>query len=617
MILRIACFAWLVSSLAMSAAPDWEPLFNNRDLRGWKIGCLEKDRHKAYWQVRDDTIECNTAGDRKHDYVWLMSEREYGDFEFECLVQSFATSTGNSGIQIRSRFINDATDGGWMHGPQIDLHPLTPWRCGMIYDETRGTQRWICPPLPDSHIGPEQAPESWEWVHADGKTILSVPAMKPPVSSGNWNRVRIVARGPRIETEINGLPISRFDGTGILDDEAHRRSQVGMRGHIALQLHAGDDLKIRFKDLRIRELSELTEQPAITVVRDDSQLRGALASLRPGSVVRIAPGNYRPGVSLKNVNGTSGQPILIEGLDPRLPPHFEGGNEAWHLSDVSHLELRWLHFHGQSGNGINVDDGGSFDTPSHHVTLSHLQVEDTGPNGNFDAIKCSGLDNLLIRQCRIAGWGGQAIDFVGCHHAEIRYCRITGKPGFSQHTGPQFKGGSSDVWIHHCRLENAGARPIQAGGSTGLEFFRPQGAPYEATRIRIEDNVIIGGECAVAFTGATDCECRFNTIERPEKWVFRILQEQRDARFFRCGNNRISNNIFVFERSKVRTIVNIGPDTEPKTFGFRGNHWFASDAPDRFRPDLPVRETEGVYGVDPDLDPATGLPRHKLPAGPR
>ncbi len=212
---------------------------------------------------------------------------------------------------------------------------------------------------------------------------------------------------------------------------------------------------------------------------------------------------------------------------------------------------------------------------------------------------------------------GQAIDFVGCHHAEIAHCRITGKPGFSQHTGPQFKGGSSDVWIHHCRLENAGMRPIQAGGSTGLEYFRPQRAPYEATRIRIEDNVIVGGECAVAFTGATACDFRFNAIEGPEKWVFRILQEQRDAHFARCGNNRLTNNIVVFKSSKVRTILNIGPDTEPKTFEFRGNHWFASDAPDRSRPELPVAETAGVYGVDPDLDPASLMPRHKLPAGPR
>jgi hypothetical protein len=616
MIARHGFLALAVAALASGA--EWESLFNGRDLDGWKVECREPDRSKRFWQVREGAIECDTAGDRKHDYVWLMSEREYGDFEFECLVQSFPTSTGNSGIQIRSRYLEEPQNGFWLHGPQIDLHPPAPWRCGMIYDETRETQRWVCPAMPDWNIGPEQAPDGWRWIHADGRVRADSSVEKAGDFGGDrWNHLRIVARGPRIETEVNEVPISRFDGTGILDDEAHRRHQVGLTGRLALQLHAGDELKIRFKNLRIRALEPLAEKSTVVVVRDDAQLRTALEQLRAGSVVRIAPGRYRPGVNVRDKHGTPGQPIVIEGLDPRSPPLFEGGNEAWHLTDVSHLELRWLDCRGQQHNGINLDDGGTFDTPSHHVTFAHLQVVDIGPNGNFDAIKCSGVDHLLIRHCRIAGWGGQAIDFVGCHHAEIAHCAITGKPGFSQHTGPQFKGGSSDVWIHHCQLENAGMRPIQAGGSTGLDYFRPADAPYEARRIRIEDNRIAGGDCAVAFTGADECAFRHNTVVRPAKWVFRILQEQRDARFIRCGNNTFENNLIVFERGKVRTDVNIGPDTLPETFRFRGNHWFATDAPEKSRPELPAKEDQGVHGSDPRLDPASHQPREKLPAGQR
>lgn len=257
---------------------------------------------------------------------------------------------------------------------------------------------------------------------------------------------------------------------------------------------------------------------------------------------------------------------------------------------------------GQHHNGINLDDGGSFETPSHHLVLENLRVEDTGPQGNFDAIKCSGVDHLKILHCRISGWGGQAIDFVGCHQAEIGHCLITGKPGFSQHTGPQFKGGSSDVRLHHCRLEQAGMRPIQAGGSTGLEFFRPLDAPFEAARIRIEHNTIIGGECAVAFTGVRDCAFADNTVIDPEKWVLRILQESRDPRFARCGGVEFANNSIVFERAKIRTVANIGPDTEPQTFRFTGNRWFARDAPEKSRPALPVAESGGVYGVNPGPD---------------
>lgn len=355
---------------------------------------------------------------------------------------------------------------------------------------------------------------------------------------------------------------------------------------------------------------------AVTV-RDDAGLREAIIRLKPGDVVRIAPGNYLPGLSVRDVRGTAEKPVVIEALDPESPPVFEGGNEAWHLTDVSHFTLRGLVCRRQKANGINLDDGGSFDTPSTHVTLENLRVEDIGPNGNFDAIKCSGVEQLKITGCQISGWGGQAIDFVGCHHAEIARCVITGKPGFSQHTGPQFKGGCSDVWMHHCRLTNVGQRPVQIGGSTGLDYFRPLDAPFEARDIRVEDNLIIGGDCAVAFTGADRSSFSHNTIIRPEKWVLRILQETREPRFIRCGDNAFSNNLVVFERSKVRTITNTGPETRADTFKFAGNHWFAADDPGKSRPQLPANETDPVYGVDPELSGPDHTPRKKLTAGAR
>lgn len=363
-------------------------------------------------------------------------------------------------------------------------------------------------------------------------------------------------------------------------------------------------------------LACLSVSGAVTV-GNDAQLRNALAELKPGSVVRIAPGNYRPGLSVRDIRGSADKPVLVEALDPENPPVFEGGNEAWHLTDVSHFTLRGLVCRKQKNNGINIDDGGSIDTPSEHVTLDQLHIEDTGPDGNFDAIKCSGVEHLKITACRISGWGGQAIDFVGCHHAEISGCGIIGKSGFSQHTGPQFKGGCSEVWMHHCRLTNAGQRPIQIGGSTGLDYFRPKDAPYEARAIRVEDNLIVGGDCAIAFTGADLSSFSHNTIIRPEKWIMRILQESREPRVIRCGDNTFSNNLIVFERAKVTTIANIGPETRAESFTFSGNHWFAADAPGQSRPDLPAEETGAVHGVDPDLGGPDHTPRKKLTAGVR
>ena len=58
----------------------------------------------------------------------------------------------------------------------------------------------------------------------------------------------------RNKTIMNGVTVADCDGTGRLDDEAHRSHNVGLKGHIGLQIHPGKQLLIRFKDIEVREL---------------------------------------------------------------------------------------------------------------------------------------------------------------------------------------------------------------------------------------------------------------------------------------------------------------------------------------------------------------------------
>ncbi len=329
-------------------------------------------------------------------------------------------------------------------------------------------------------------------------------------------------------------------------------------------------------------------------VRDAAALPEALRNLKPGAVLKIAPGDYPGGHSVRGVAD-----LTVEAADPERPPHFRGGPNAWHFSRCPSLTLRNLRTSGQRHNGINIDDGNEREKPVGGVTLERLNVSDVGPNGNFDAIKCSGLEDLAIRDCAISGWGGQAIDLVGCRRVKIEGCTITGKPGFSQHTGPQFKGGCEDVTIENCRLVNAGQRPVQAGGSTGMDYFRPPGAKYEARRIFIRGNTIEGGMCAAAFTGVDGAEFTGNTILYPEKWIFRILQETKEEGFPPCRNVLVAENRIVFRRSQVGVEINIAGGTAPETFRFERNRWFAEDRPGASKPRLPVEEKDGVYGENP------------------
>ena len=340
-------------------------------------------------------------------------------------------------------------------------------------------------------------------------------------------------------------------------------------------------------------------------VAGDAELRAASADLRAGDLLLLAPGNYRGGLSLSDLHGTAAEPIVIAGADPEHPPTFVGGNEALHLTRPRHVVVRDLVVRGQPGNGINVDDGGPGKGAASHVRVLRVRFEGVGPRGNHDALKLSGLTDFEVSECEFLGWGGSAIDLVGCQRGVISGCTLRGQPECSQHSGIQAKGGTAQVVIRGCRFEGAGERAVNLGGSTGLEWFRPQDAPYEAKDLTVEGCRFRDSQAFVAFVGVDGALVRRNTFYRPRRWVLRILQESQGERFVPCRGGVFEDNLIVFRRAELHRFVNVGEHTAAESFVFRRNAWFASDgaAPADHRPQLPTPEADGTYGVRPGLDP--------------
>ncbi len=223
-----------------SEESDWTSLFNGEDLSGWTIKCKPKDRDKDFWRVDDGTILADSMGVEGHDYVWLVSDHEYSDFILRLKFQAYRGSPGNSGVQIRSRYDDTA---GWLDGPQIDINPPGPWRTGMIWDETRGNQRWLYPPIPKGEwVDPSMAQSNLIFYYSD--------------EGERWNDLEISAIGMQLRAVLNGVQVMHFNGDGVLNDTAHKRRNVGEVGRIALQIHKGDQLRIRFRDIFIRDLSD-------------------------------------------------------------------------------------------------------------------------------------------------------------------------------------------------------------------------------------------------------------------------------------------------------------------------------------------------------------------------
>jgi hypothetical protein len=233
----------VVSTACVAAPPEdgYTALFDGKTLRGWTIKSKPADKilaAKKYWTVDKGEIVADSMGHKEHDYVWLTTNKEYGNFELRLRFQTERGNPGNSGVQLRSRYDDEA---GYLDGPQVDINPPAPWRTGMMWDETRGNQRWLCPKVPEGKwVDEGMAPKGFRFVYA---------------GEGNgWNDLRIVAHGMKIKAWLNDVQVADYDGTGVLDDAVHQRHNVGRKGVIALQIHTHDELKIRFKDLRIKEL---------------------------------------------------------------------------------------------------------------------------------------------------------------------------------------------------------------------------------------------------------------------------------------------------------------------------------------------------------------------------
>ncbi|RPI66155.1 MAG: hypothetical protein EHM43_11800, partial [Ignavibacteriae bacterium] len=173
----------------------------------------------------------------------------------------------------------------------------------------------------------------------------------------------------------------------------------------------------------------------------------------PGDTVLIHEGEYRGTFWIENVHGTAEAPIVFRGTD-RRGVRFVGGSESMHFSECSWLVIEEMTVTGQTGNGMNIDDGGTIETPTHHLTVRRVSFDSMNASGNNDFLKLSGLDDFVIEDCafRVGSAGGSGIDMVGCHRGQITNNTFVGTGS----NAIQAKGGTQFIAILRNRFDNAG-----------------------------------------------------------------------------------------------------------------------------------------------------------------
>ncbi len=183
--------------------PGFAALFDGKSLDGW-------EGNTELWSARDGMIVGDSPGIKQNEF--LATKKEYGDFELR-LEFKLHNGTGNTGIQFRSKRLPDSSA---VEGYQADIGQRF-WGC--LYDEHRRRKVLV------------QAPEELNKV----------------LKKDDWNTYLIRAQGDHILMVVNGIRTVDYHEP---DDS------IARKGIIALQVHSGPAMRIDFRNIRLREITE-------------------------------------------------------------------------------------------------------------------------------------------------------------------------------------------------------------------------------------------------------------------------------------------------------------------------------------------------------------------------
>ncbi len=222
-----------------SEAP-WIDLFDGTTLKGW----VHMNGAHTF-TVEDGAIVGRTVESSASMNSFLCSLQEFDDFELE--LETTIDRITNSGIQIRTQVKPVQTAGrgfessaGRVNGPQVEIRRFYKGQpaTGLLYGEAMGTG----------------------WLSSQQK----IDEGHPYFTDEGWNRLRIVARGARIQTWVNGHLVEDLVNEDVY--KTHSRGFIGLQIHgvsdreLSMPIHAGSGvtmsqpLVMKWRQIRVRPL---------------------------------------------------------------------------------------------------------------------------------------------------------------------------------------------------------------------------------------------------------------------------------------------------------------------------------------------------------------------------
>jgi hypothetical protein len=215
--LATLCLTAALAGCTVPTRPQWRPLFDGKTFAGWK-----PMQGTAKYEIRDGAIVgIVTEGVPANSF--MITEELFGDFIFEC---EFKADAGiNSGVQFRSAPADEKVKR--VHGYQFEIDPTPRGLTGGLYEE--GRRGWF---VPSANNGEPQ--KAFAAQHAGH------------FKAGEWNKLRIEARGPHIKTILNGHLMADYTDKG--EDVRIKR------GFFGLQVHSTRNAELFGKEVAFRNL---------------------------------------------------------------------------------------------------------------------------------------------------------------------------------------------------------------------------------------------------------------------------------------------------------------------------------------------------------------------------
>jgi hypothetical protein len=213
-----------MASVPAGADDGFEQIFDGKSLDGWS-------GRPQFWSVRDGAITGETTEENPTDVntFLIFNGDEVSDFELRLKVKIL---NGNSGVQYRSANMGNFV----VHGYQADVDSTTAF-LGDLYEE--GGRGLLA-----------RAGHKVE-IREDGSKVVvgettALEEIAKAVQWQDWNDYRVIARGNHLVQDINGLRT-----VDVVDRDADRSAREGV---LALQLHAGEPMRVQFKDIQLKRL---------------------------------------------------------------------------------------------------------------------------------------------------------------------------------------------------------------------------------------------------------------------------------------------------------------------------------------------------------------------------